>query len=145
LGPGERWGGEGVVNDGIGAATGGYLLNLNIAVQSPAPPPPPAQLQAQKDACRAPLAGTVDAVITTAATNPPYTQPHGEATSTLTRKPRAHQGGIVNVPCSSIYIEPVPGSAAVTVDPPIGMGGGLFNVKVTAGTTPGEVRLRVTI
>ncbi len=131
---------------GPGCAAGDYYLELNIANQSANDPDPVLQLRNQFDLWRAALVGWPDAVESVATLTPDRGLNTAPVTTTLRLELRDWQG----LPASQILdvqvaAETVDTVGSVTVGAVQDLGGGVFELPVTADLTPGPHRLRVLV
>ncbi len=145
--------GGGVFSDGIGTGSGDYFMTFNVPNQPAGNPDPVAQLQTMFDAWRTALVARPDGVQSLASMSPPNIPANGSATAELTFTLRDWQGLPVTAAMQSIgvtHAPPLPphapGSAGVSsIGPVQSLGNGQYRVVLTAGSTPGVDRLRVTV
>ncbi len=127
-----------------GCVDGDYLMRLNVAFQPSGNPDPVDQLRAQFDAWRAGLEDRPDANASTVAFDPELIPANGVATTTMTITLRDWRHKPVGVPIPSLTVEHAPGSAGrSTIGAVTDIGGGVFEVTLTAGTAAGVDRFRV--
>jgi hypothetical protein len=116
-------------------------MRLNVPFQSTGAPDPVFQLRAMFDDWAAGLEGRPDAVQSTAVFDPPLIPPNGTSTTTMTITLRDRAGDPIDVEIDALTVEHGAESAGrSTIGKVEAVGGGVFQVVMTAGTMPGVDR-----
>ena len=133
------------VCDRFGCADGDYVMRLNVPFQKPESLNPVLQLQGLFDAWRTGLDGKPDAVQTAVSFDPPDSVSEG-ASTTMQITAADWLGLPIAVSIQSVTVQHAPGSAGISaIGSVVDKGNGAFSVIITAGTTQGTDRFRVTI
>ena len=129
-----------------GCANGTYYLALNVKNQTADDPDPVLQLRAQFDAWRADLVGVADAVESVVTVAPTRLLNDGTSTATMHIELRDWQGqpavGIAGVTVSH---DPAGSAESTTIGEITSLGGGVYEVALTAGTRSGVDHLAVRV
>lgn len=129
----------------FGCVDGDYFMRLNVPFQDPGNPDPVLQLQDQFDSWRASLDGRPDAIQSTVEFDPPGPLAEGASTS-MQITLRDYQGLPIAVSIQSVTVVHAPGSDGIsTIGSVVDLGNGSFSVVITAGTTMGTDRFRVSV
>ena len=129
---------------GPGCGAGDYFMNFNVAFQPRSAPDPVFQLRDLFDDWRSDLVGLADAVLSTAEFDPAVIA-GGEA-STLRIELRDWQGLAADMSMAEPQIE-ISGAPSVDVGTPVSLGGGVWEVELTASTASeaGLAEIMITI
>mgnify|MGYP001140468392 CR=1 FL=1 len=127
---------------GPGCGAGDYFMNFNIAFQSRSDPDPVFQLRDLFDDWRSDLVGLPDAVLSTAELDPPVIG--GGETSTLRIELRDWQGLAADMSMAEPQIT-ITGSPNIDVGTPVSLGGGVWEIDLTASTASEAGLAEITI
>jgi len=128
---------------GVGCATGDYFLDLNIAFTETSDPDPTLLLREEFDAWRATQEGRPDAVVSIAEPERSELVGDGSSQTTMTITLLDFRGEPIDVP-ADLTVTHADGSAGISeIGPVADLGGGVFEVTITAGQEPGIDRFRV--
>jgi len=127
----------------LGCAAGDFFMNFNVAFQQASDPDPVFQLQDMFDEWRADHVGRPDAVGSAAVLGSRRIPADGLTQTTLRITLRDWQGSSASA--GSLSVEHAEDSAGLsTIGPVTDLGGGVFEVQITAGSAPGTDRFVVT-
>lgn len=130
-------------NSGLGAATGDYFMDFNIANQKQEDPDPVFTLRDRFDAWRAGLVGHPDAGASIAVITPEQLPADGASQATLLVTLQDWQGQPV-AGDPSLTVAHAPGVDPVcAIGPVVDLGGGKYSIVLTAGSTPGVDEFRI--
>ena len=128
-----------------GCVDGDYFMRINVAYQSPSSPDPVQQLHTLYSAWRTELIGRPDAIHSTVSFDPPAIPPNGTATTTMHVTLLDWQDDTITVPIDSLTVTHAADSAGISaIGAVTDHGDGTFSVQITAGTSTGTDRFRVT-
>jgi uncharacterized Ntn-hydrolase superfamily protein len=137
---------DGVCTANNGCANGSYFLTINIAFQTAEDPDPVDQMRERFDLWRAELVGVPDAVASLISITPPRLLNDGVSTATMRIEVRDWQGlpatGIADL---IVEHDPAGSAGSSTVGPVSDLGGGVYELELTAGTIVGRDRLAVRV
>lgn len=122
---------------GGNCAGGVYYMNFNIADQSTTDVDPVIQLRGLFDAWRAGLIGVPDAISTTVSITPNKALSGSAAAMTMRIEVRDWQGSAVATPVSVAVSHDAGSAGSTSIGAPSDLGGGVFEVQLTAGASPG--------
>lgn len=128
-----------------GCASGVYYMNLNVPFQPTTAPDPVVQLRGQFDGWRASLVGVADAIETTVTLAPNKALSGSGAVLAMQIQVRDWQGAAVTTPLTVGVLHDSGSAGSSTIGPVANIGGGLFEVALTAGVTPGLDRFVIQI
>lgn len=132
--------------DAGGCADGDYFMRLNVAFQNSNQPDPVIQLLWQFEQWRVELIGRPDAIQSAVELDPETIPPNGTATTTMHITLFDWQGQPIYVEIQDVVVEHGPESDGLSsIGEVIDNGDGTFSVEITAGTSPGSDRFRVTV
>jgi len=127
-----------------GCADGDYFMSLNVAFQSAGRPDPVLQLRELFDEWRADHVGRPDAVQSIVTLDPPVLPADGVSNSTMTIELRDWRGDPIDVAIDSLAIQHAPDSDGLaSIGVVTDLGGGRFEVELTAGPASGTDRFRI--
>lgn len=134
------------VCDAEGCTDGSYFMRLNVPFQSNQQPDPVVQLKALYAGWRASLVGRPDAIRSTVEFDPGFVPSNGAATTQMTITLLDWQGLPITAPIDSVSVTHAPDSAGIAaIGAATDMGGGVWTAPVTAGSSAGIDRYRVTV
>ncbi len=137
---------RGTCRGGFGCAAGDYYLELNISNQQASDPDPVIQLRERFDAWRLALVGHADAIESRTTVTPD----RGLNTAPITATLRIELLDWQRLPATDtleVIVQPEVRDTVgnTTIGAVQDLGGGIYEVQVTADTTPGPHRLLVTV
>ncbi len=137
---------RGPCSGGRGCAAGDYYLELNVAFQQASDPDPVLQLRDLFDAWRLALVGHADAIESRTTVTPDRGLNTGPVSATL-RIELLDWQGLPATDTLEVIVEPEVRDTVgtTTIGTVQDLGNGIFEVPVTADTTPGPHRLLVTV
>ncbi len=129
---------------GPGCGAGDYFMNFNVAFQSRSDPDPVFQLRDLFDDWRSDLVGLTDGVMSSASLDPAVVAPGGS--STLRIELRDWQGNVADMSSAAPRVS-ANGAPTIDVGTPMSLGGGVWEVDVTAtaGSDAGLAELSIII
>ncbi len=134
------------ISPAVGCASGNYYMTLDVANQNAAAPDPVVQLQTQFNAWRGSLVGRPDHHLSTVTADPPQLWADGVTQSMVTVVLRDWTGAPLTTGGASVVPSLGAGSTASAVLGPVtDHGDGSYSFPVTAGSTPGDLRLRISV
>jgi hypothetical protein len=134
------------VCDADGCADGDYFMRLNVSYQSSQDMDPVIQLLWQFEQWRVELMGRPDAIQSLVELDPETIPPNGTATTTMYITLLDWQGQPIDIEIEELTVEHGPESEGLSsIGEVIDEGGGTYSVEITAGTSPGIDRFRVTV
>lgn len=136
--------GTGGFHRGLGLASGDYYMSFNVAFTQAGDPDPVFTLAGMFADWAAALSGRPDAVLSHAIASPGVLVADGKDATTLTITLADREGLPVTHPIVSVEVAAVSGPG-VSIGPAMARPDGSFECKVTAGTAPGVVELRVRV
>jgi uncharacterized Ntn-hydrolase superfamily protein len=135
---------DGPCNATTGCASGTYWMNFNVANQAYTAPDPVLQLRALYDAWRQTWVGRPDHHRSTVTLLPPSLPADGQSWTLAKIALHDWRGQPVTANATvSVTVDPT-STASVTVGSVTAVGNGVYVCQITAGTTAGKARLRVT-
>lgn len=135
--------GECTVNRGC--ASGSYFMRLGIPNQTETDPDPVDQMRELFDAWRIEMIGVPDAVASTVSITPNRLLNDGSSVATMRIAVKDWQGqAALGIADLSVEHDQDSG-ASCTIGPPVDLGGGSYEVQLTAGTVMGRDRLLVRV
>ncbi|NNF43347.1 MAG: DUF1028 domain-containing protein [Phycisphaerales bacterium] len=131
---------------GQGCADGTYFLRLNVPTAAVTDPDPVVQLRTQFAAWRAMLTGRADAIQSTVAFTPAHLPADGVSEGVMTIALRDWRGLGITTPVVSVDVTHAAGSVgSSSIGAITDVGGGLYEVRLTAGRVQGVDRFRIAV
>lgn len=128
----------------VGCASGSYWMNLNVPNQSAAALDPVLQLRTLYDAWRAASVGRPDHHLSQVAADPGSLLPDGSSRAVVRVALRDWRDQLLTVGGATVSVALDPSSTTTaTLGAVIDHGDGTYSFPVTAGTTAGDLRLRI--
>jgi hypothetical protein len=137
---------EGFCTSSQGCANGVYYMSFNILASTSLAVDPVIQMKELFGPWRESWLGLPDAVVSTCTMIPPHVLDTGGQQATLVVEVRDWQGTPVEGDLAvKVSLDPNDGPGSVTVGPALALGGGMFHVPLTAGTSVGLKHFTVTV
>ena len=129
-----------------GCATADYYLELNIPDAGAADPDPVFTLRQQFDAWRTALLGVADAIESTVSLDQYRVLNDGQATVTMTIELVDWQGTpVTSIPDLIVDHDPMGSAGSSVIGAPVSLGGGVWQVELSAATVNGLDQFRIRI
>lgn len=130
----------------LACSSADHFLKINLHADPWPSVDPITIIQGDLDAWRTSMVGRPDAVRSTAMLDPPVLPANGAATSEMTITLRDWQRLPITAPIQSVtVVHGATSDSLSSIGPVIDQGNGIYTVTLTAGTSPGVDRFRITV